>query len=152
MELNYKSVIHPGAVAVDVPAANKEEAFQYICQLLYDAGVMDSVEDFKRDLYLREAEGQTGIGNGVAIPHGKSLAVKDTCISVIKLREPIEWETLDGEPVRVLICFAVNEADKTSTFLRMMAQVACKLAYQETIDKLMEAKTPEDLLNALDCA
>ncbi len=149
MDLNYMSVINRQAVAVDVPAANKEEAFQYICELLRNAGVMDSIEEFKRDLYLREAEGQTGIGNGVAIPHGKSLAVKDTCISVIKLREPIEWETLDGEPVRVLICFAVNDADKTSTFLRMMAQVARKLAYQETIDKLMAANTPDELLAAL---
>lgn len=149
MEASYLSVINRQAVAVDVPAANKEEAFQYICDKLSQAGVMDSAEAFKKDLYLREAEGRTGIGNSIAIPHGKSMSVKDTCISVIKLRDPIEWETLDGKPVRVLICFAVNNEDRTDKFLRMMAQVARKLAYQETVDKLMAATTPDELLAAL---
>ncbi|WP_373165246.1 PTS sugar transporter subunit IIA [Agathobaculum sp. Marseille-P7918] len=149
METSYLSVINRQAVAVDVSAANKEEAFQYICDMLTKADVLNSAEEFKKDLYLREKEGRTGIGNGVAIPHGKSLAVKDTCISVVKLRDPIEWETLDGKPVRVLICFAVSDKDRTDKFLRMMAQVARKLAYQETIDNLMAATTPDELLAAL---
>ena len=149
MESSYLSVINRQAVAVDVCAANKEEAFQCICDMLTKADVLNSAEEFKKDLYLREKEGRTGIGNGVAIPHGKSLAVKDTCISVLKLRDPIEWETLDGKPVRVLICFAVSDKDRPDKFLRMMAQVARKLAHQETIDNLMAATTPDELLAAL---
>lgn len=149
MESSYLSVINHQAVAVDVSAANKEEAFQYIGDMLYKAGIVDSVENFKKDLYCREAEGKTGIGNGIAIPHGKSLAVKDTCISVIKLCEPIEWETLDDKPVRVLICFAVSDKDRTDKFLRMMAQIARKLAYEETVEKLMMAKTSDELVAAL---
>lgn len=149
MEASYLSVIHHQTVAVDVAATNKEEVFQYIGDMLYKAGIVDSVENFKKDLYHREMEGKTGIGNGVAIPHGKSLAVKDTCISVIKLCDSIEWETLDGKPVRVIICFAVSDADRTDKFLRMMAQVARKLAYQETVDQLMMAKTSDELLAAL---
>lgn len=149
MEAEYLSVINRQAVAVDVPAGDKEEAFQHICNMLYKADIIDSVKDFKRDLYLREAEGTTGIGNGVAIPHSKSAAVKDTCISVIKLHDAIEWEALDDKPVRVLICFAVNNEDRTSNFLHMMAQVARKLAHQETVDKLMKATTSDELLSAL---
>lgn len=147
--LDYASIINPRAVAVDVAAANKEEAFQSISELLAKDGVVTDIDAFKRDLYYRESLGSTGIGGGVAIPHGKSLAVSRTCISVVKLKEPIAWESADGKPVQVLILFAVNDADKGNTFLRMMAQVARKLAKEETSKKLVSAKTPEELMAVL---
>ena len=90
----------------------------------------------------------TGIGDGIAIPHGKSLAVKRNCISVLKLERPIQWETLDGRPAQMFIIFAINQRDKDDYFLRLMASVAKKLAQEGTCGKLMGSSTKEDILEA----
>lgn len=139
-------VINRKVTAVDIEAQNKEEVFSYACRKLYEDGCITSVEEFKRDLYMRENEGQTGIGEGIAIPHGKSKAVKRNCISIFKLKNPIYWETLDDKPVQVLILFAVSLEDKNEYFLRLMAAVAGKLAQEGVSRKLLECNTREELL------
>lgn len=146
---NYLSIINPNAVEVGVPAASKEDVFEYVSQLLKKDGAITSVEAFKQDLYAREAMGQTGIGGGVAIPHGKSAAVRRTCISIVKLAAPIPWESADDKPVQVVILFAVSLADKNNSFLRMMAQVARKLAKEGVCSNLIAATTPQQILQAL---
>lgn len=146
---DYLSIIDRSAVKVGVKVSCKEEVFEYAAQLLKAERVIRSVEEFKKDLYLRESMGQTGIGGGVAIPHGKSGAVERTCISILKLARPVEWETADGQPVQVIILFAVSLEDKNENFLRMMAQVARKLAREGVCSKLVAAETPQELIEAL---
>ena len=146
--MNLLEVINENAVAVNVRAQNKEEVFEYVCDLLLKDGSITSKEAFKQDLYIRESQGKTGIGDGIAIPHGKSLAVRRNCISVLKLEQPIQWETLDGLPVQVFIVFAINQRDKDDYFLRLMASVAKKLAQEGTCKKLMGSSTKEDILEA----
>lgn len=144
--MNLLEVINENAVAVNVEAANKEEVFDYACQMLYGDGSITSKEEFKKDLYVRESQGQTGIGGGIAIPHGKSAAVKKNCISLIKLKHPISWETLDDSPVQVFIMFAINVADQNEYFLRLMAEVAKRLAREGTCEKLVGCTTKEELI------
>lgn len=147
--MNLRDVINQDAVVVDVPAANKEEIFQFASERLYEAGILTSIEDFKRDLYYRESLGQTGIGGGVAIPHGKSEAVKKTCIAVFKTKQSMEWETADQKPVQVFVVFAVNAADKNNYFMKLMAQVARRLAKEGVCEDLLEAGSPQELVDIL---
>ena len=86
-EENYLSIINEQAVEVGVAACDKETVFEHVARRLEQIGVLTSSEHFKKDLYERESQGPTGIGGGIAIPHGKSLAVKNTCISIVKLDE-----------------------------------------------------------------
>ena len=98
--MNLREVINENAVAVNVKAQNKEEVFECVCDLLLKDGSITSKEEFKQDLYIRESQGKTGIGDGIAIPHGKSLAVKRNCISVLKLERPIQWRRWMAGPRR----------------------------------------------------
>ena len=75
--------------------------------------------------------------------------MRRSCIAVVKLDHPVPWETADEKPVQVLILFAVNEADKSTYFLRLMSQVARKLAQDGVCAKLAGAHTKEELLSAL---
>ena len=68
-------------------------------KLLFDSGYIDDVEAFVRDIYLREAQGVTGIGNGIAIPHGKSASAKQPEYRHCYTESSIEWETLDEKDV-----------------------------------------------------
>lgn len=147
--VNYLSVINEQAVEVGVAAGDKETVFDYVSRRLEQLGVLTSSEHFKKDLYERESQGPTGIGNGIAIPHGKSAAVKNTCISIVKLEQPIKWESFDDKPVQLIILFAVSLTDKDNKFLCMMAQVARKLANEEICSKLVAAATPQEIIQAL---
>lgn len=140
-------VINPNAVVTDLDAANKQEVFEKLSQLLYQDGSITSKENFIADVVSREREGKTGIGCGVAIPHGKSDAVKHTCIAVAKLKVPIEWESVDGEPVQIIVLFAVNGRDKNSYFVKLMSQVARMLAKESFCSQLLASTSKKELLS-----
>ena len=128
--------------------ADKSQTLDQAVELMARSGKISNQEAYRRQVYAREEESTTGIGEGIAIPHGKSLAVKRNCISVLKLEQPIQWETLDGLPAQVFIIFAINQKDKDDYFLRLMASVAKKLAQEGTCGKLMGSSTKEDILEA----
>ena len=143
-----KEILDDRVIDLNMDAKNKDEVIRHLAGLLKNAGYIENLEGYVRDVYVRESEGITGIGGHVAIPHGKSLAVKRNCISVLKLEQPIQWETLDGLPAQVFIIFAINQKDKDDYFLRLMASVAKKLAQEGTCGKLMGSSTKEDILEA----
>ena len=143
-----KEILDDRVIDLNMDAKNKDEVIRHLAGLLKNAGYIEDLEGYVRDVYVRESEGITGIGGHVAIPHGKSLAVKRNCISVLKLEQPIQWETLDGLPAQVFIIFAINQKDKDDYFLRLMASVAKKLAQEGTCGKLMGSSTKEDILEA----
>ncbi len=139
-------IINQNAVIYNLPAKDKSEVFDLISQKLFEDGSITSKEAFIEDVYLREKEGKTGIGEGVAIPHGKSEAVTKTCIAIAKLKEPIPWETIDGKPVRIVIMFAVDNKDKNNYFVKLMSQVARMLAHEDFCEGLVNAGSKEELL------
>ncbi len=147
MELELSEVIQADRIKLNMKAKNKEEALKELTDLLFDSGILSEKELFLKDVYLRETEGMTGIGNGIAIPHGKSKYVKNTSLAFGRIDNGIEWETLDGEPVKFIVLFAVDEADKTSTHVKLLAKVAGKLANDQVCKELVNAKTAEEVLH-----
>ncbi len=146
--MNVGSVICKNAIALSMKASDKDSALRTLVEMLAADGAVTSVDGFMRDIYRREAEGKTGIGDGIAIPHGKSDHVLRTEIAIGRLEKAIPWETLDDNPVRLLILFAVANGDKNDGFLKLMAEVAGKLAYEDVCRKLFEARTVNELLEA----
>lgn len=96
-KIELSKVIHKELLKVGSKATTKGEIIEELADMLEVKGFVRSSEDFVRDVYLREEEGETGIGQGVAIPHGKSAAVIETTVAIAVLDQEIEWETLDGE-------------------------------------------------------
>lgn len=90
-----------------------------------------------QDVWQREAEGSTGFENHIAIPHGKSRAVKQTTLAIGRTAQDIPWETLDGSKVRCIILFAVRLEDQNTTHIRLLSQVAAALADDDVIDRLL---------------
>ena len=100
----------------------------------------------KKDIYLRESEGTTGIGNYIAIPHGKSDSVTQVGIAIAKLDHEIEWETLDGKGVKLVFLFAVsNNHEYARNHMLLLADIARKLGNDEAVEKMLSAETIEDL-------
>ena len=144
-ELSLEEVVHKELMIVTSEAGTKDEVLSELGDLLYQEGYIDNKKAFIDDVYFRETEGMTGIGQGVAIPHGKSDAVLETTIAIAILDKEIEWETLDDKPVRVVILFAVTDSDANMKHILLLQEVAKLLAHDDFTEKLVNTKSVEEL-------
>ncbi|MDO4942396.1 MAG: fructose PTS transporter subunit IIA [Lachnospiraceae bacterium] len=144
--MNVREVLDERVIDLQMKANNKREAITYLAGKLKDAGYIADVDEYVEDIYLRESMGQTGIGNYIAIPHGKSDSVTQVGIAIGKMEEEIEWETLDGNGVKLIFLFAVgNDNENAKTHLRLLAEVARNLGNDDAVRALLAAETVEDL-------
>lgn len=151
-EIDLKKVVHKNLMIVPSKSKNKSEVIQELGKLLASNGYVSDAREFIDDVYLREAEGATGIGQGIAIPHGKSLSVQDTTIAVAVVENEIEWETLDEQLVKVVIMFAVKDTDATTTHILLLQQVAQLLAHDDFLYELRKVTTVDNLYQLLTTA
>ncbi|MER2175765.1 MAG: PTS sugar transporter subunit IIA [Carnobacterium sp.] len=133
-------------IILDLKATSKADAIQKLCERLYAEDCITDVDKFVADVYEREAEGETGIGQGIAIPHGKSENVLKTSLAIGRT-ETIDWEGEEHQEVTIIILFAVRLVDNTSVHLKLLSQVASKLAHDESLEMLKTAKNAEDIIN-----
>ena len=126
--MDLSKIVKEELVSLNMNTHTKQEMLRELSNKLFEKGCIEDVNHFMKDVYLREEEGQTGLGNSIAIPHGKSSAVLKTSIAIGKSLNDLEWESLDDQPVKLVILFAVKESDKTTTHLKMLSQVAVTLA------------------------
>ena len=144
-----KEILDKRVIDLSMDAADKDGVIRHLAGLLKDAGYVEDLEGYVKDVYLRESEGITGIGGHVAIPHGKSDHVDKVGIAVGRTKSMIEWESYDGEPSQLFFLFAVpSDSEGAKDHLRLIAELAGKLGNDETMKKLQSASTYEDLLEA----
>ena len=144
--MNIEEVLSENLIVLDMKARNKEEAIRELAEILYKERKIFDKELFVKDVYLREAEGQTGLGNHIAIPHGKSDAVQVTSIIFGRTINDLIWESPDDKPVHV---FAVRNVDKTTVHLKLLSQVAMALADDETLEKLLTTQDKKEIIRLL---
>lgn len=136
-------------IQTNMNVKTKDEALRELARLLCDNEYVSDAEGFIEDIYAREAEGQTGIGNYIAIPHGKSSQVKKIGVAIGINQSEIPWETLDGKGVKGIILFAVGkDNDGAKNHLKLLSLFARKLGNDEIVNKLIEADMPIDVINA----
>lgn len=146
--MDLSSILDPRVIAIDLKAGNKHDAIVALAKRLKQADYIDNIELFVKDIYDRESEGVTGIGNYIAIPHGKSCQVKQVGVAIGVLDRAIEWETLDGKGVKVVILFAVsNDNSSAQTQLKLLSMFARRLGDEDAVRHLVHAKTVDDVQN-----
>ncbi len=144
--MNLLDAIDERIIDLKLTVTSKEEAIRALSVKLNEAGYVEDIEEFIKDIYLRESEGVTGIGNYIAIPHGKSDSVTQVGIAIGRLEDEIEWETLDGNGVKLIFLFAVsNDHDYAINHMRLLAQIAGKLGNDEIVEALLQVNTVEQL-------
>lgn len=148
-EINISEVISKELIFVDLEVNSKDELIEFMSDKLYVENVVNDKSLFMTDVYLRESEGETGIGQGIAIPHGKSDAVVQTSIAIATLGNPIDWEALDDEKVDVVIMFAVKNTEANTKHIKLLQQIAILLANENFIEAIREAQSNEELLNVI---
>ncbi|MGF2943212.1 fructose PTS transporter subunit IIA [Enterococcus xiangfangensis] len=147
--MEVKDIVDLAIVKTNMTAKTKDEALHDLANQLLANGYISEVSGFIEDVYAREAEGQTGIGNYIAIPHGKSAYVNKVGVAIGINQEEIPWESLDGKGVKGIILFAVgNDNEGANEHLKSLSLFARKLGNDEVIEELLQAKRPEDVVEA----
>lgn len=145
-----KDVITEKLICLDMQAKTKEETIQQLAKLLYAEKRINNLQGYIDSVMLREEMTSTGIGFGIAIPHGKSLDVKETSIAFASVKGGIEWDSLDHQPVYAVILLAIPESDSGEEHLRLLATISRKLMHEEfreTLQHCQDAKQLSTLLN-----
>ncbi|MCC9862154.1 PTS transporter subunit EIIA, partial [Streptococcus agalactiae] len=106
--MEARDAIKRKLIKTNMNVTTKDEAFSELVSLLKNEGFVSDEGGFIKDIYLRESEGQTGIGNYIAIPHGKSSHVTEPAVVIGINSSEIPWETLDDNGVKVIVLFAVG--------------------------------------------
>lgn len=143
-------ILDKRTIKVDLKVKNKYEAVTKLSEALKNAGYINNVPSFVEDIYVREKEGITGIGDGIAIPHGKSNYVSNIGVAIGILSKPIDWETLDDLPINIVILFAVsNDNEAAHNQLKLLSLFASRLGKESVITKLKSARNVDDVVAAL---
>ena len=120
-----------------------------LANAFYQEGYIGDVDEFVKSVYEREAEGATGIGNHVAIPHGKSQTVKKNGVAIAILEHEIAWESLDDTGAKVVVLFDVGvDSEGAKEHLRMLSLFAKKLGKDSVIDALLKANSVDEVVAA----
>ncbi|HLY98512.1 MAG TPA: PTS sugar transporter subunit IIA, partial [Candidatus Angelobacter sp.] len=109
-------------------------------------GRTDDPDRLEQSLWAREEVYSTGLGFGFAIPHARTNAVNSSSVGVLKLKQPVEWGSLDGQPVEMMIVLAARESDPGSSQMQVFSKLARKLMDEEFRAELMNVKDTDALL------
>lgn len=142
-------MIDKNTIVMNIEENEKEDILSKLIEKLYEYEYIDSKELFLEDVLKREELGVTGMGNYIAIPHGKSKAVKKPGVSIGILNEEVEWESLDDKGVKVIILLCVPADQKgAEDHLKILAQITKKLAKEEVISSLINSKNKDQVVES----
>ena len=139
------------AIKLNGIANSKQDAINKLVDLMAKNGNLTDKEKYKQVVLKREEEGSTGIGEGIAIPHGKTDAVSKPGLSAMVINDGVEFDSLDGQPAKLLFLIAAPNT-KDNVHLDVLSRLSTLLMDTEFRKSLMEAKTPEEFLRCIDIA
>ena len=134
-------------VIVGLEASSKKRVFEQAGLLFENNQGIARVKVFD-SLFARERLGSTGLGEGIAIPHGRIKGLKDAVAAVLRLSEPVAFDAPDGKPVSLLLILLVPE-QATQQHLEILSEVAEMLSDRTMRDRLLSEADPKALHEAL---
>lgn len=139
---DQQPLLDPDLVVTGVECGSKAEAIKIAADRLYETGRTRDPRLIEEAVWAREVVSSTGFGHGFAIPHCKTDAVASNSLVVLKLNTPVEWGSLDGAPVGILILLAIRESDRATAHMRILAALARKIMHEEFRARLVAEADP----------
>ena len=130
-------------VFVDQDLPTREKTLSFIANKAVKLGFSDDQNAVYNAFLEREAIGETGMNDGFAVPHAKTKAISRAGIIMVKLRQPVEWPSFDGNPVDVAMALLVPDSEAGTTHLRLLSRSAVMLMSEEFRDAVHASNEPE---------
>jgi fructose-specific phosphotransferase system IIA component len=146
--MNLLDILTPECVKAPLEATEKREAIDELVGLLAAAGRVSDPAALREAVWTREQTRTTGIGHGLAIPHGKCSAMTDLAMAIGRPAEPMAFEAIDGKPVRLIVLLA-SPPDRTSDHIQALAQVSRLVSMEEFRTKIYAAESGQEIYELL---
>ena len=137
------------SINLNAAPKTKSEALDMAVELMAKSGKIDDIESYRAKVYAREST--TGVGEGIAIPHGKCSAVNAPGLAAMIIKDGVDFESLDDEPVKVLFLIAAPDT-KDNVHLDVLSKLSVLLMDEDFVAKLMKAGSPEEFIEIIDGA
>ncbi|MGC8594763.1 MAG: PTS sugar transporter subunit IIA [Candidatus Kryptoniota bacterium] len=143
--MKISDILQEEFVSTRLPGKNKEEVLNFLIDLLKNSKKVKDLEKVREAIFDREKIMSTGVGKGFAIPHGKTDAVTDIVAAFAVTSEPIDFQSLDGEPVRLLFLL-VGRDNMVGPHIKLLSRISRLMNKDEFRKKLLTTKTPSEIV------
>ncbi len=142
--MNLLDILQPACVKAPLAAIDKRAAIDELVDLLSSAGKVSEPQVLKDAVWSRETTRTTGIGHGLAIPHGKCATVTGLAMAIGKPAQPIDFQAIDGRPVRLIILLA-SPPDRTADHIQALARVSRLMMMEDFREAVYGSATGEEI-------
>ncbi len=142
-------IVDENLIELKLEVNDKIDAIYKLAKLAKQINKISSIDEYVESVLEREKEFSTGVGNGIAIPHGKSKAVNEAMIVFGMCTKPLEWDSLDGDPVEMIFMLGVPEENIDNIHLKILSNLSRKLMDEEFVKSLKVSKTIKEVVDIL---
>lgn len=148
--MDLSDVLDKRLIKLNITGTTKDEVLHELSDLLFTNSYISDINQFVKDIYVRESLGITGAGNHIAIPHGKSSVVNKITIAIGRSDHMVPWESYDDEPVNLFFLFCVSDdAGFAQNHMKLLAELARKIGSEHITEQLQHACTPDQIVQIL---
>lgn len=151
MYMRITELLDKRSISLDAVPKTKKEALDQAIELMTKSGKINDKEAYRKQVYAREEESTTGIGEGIAIPHGKCDAVNKPGLAAMVVKNGVDFDALDGEPVTLIFLIAAPNT-KDNVHLDVLSKLSVLMMDEDFSNSLRNAKTVEEFLKIIDKA
>jgi fructose-specific phosphotransferase system IIA component len=137
-------ILQPSCIAAPLKSKDKDSAIEELVNILASAGYVKNAAVALEAVMEREQTRSTGIGSGIAIPHGKCTAVDELVMAVGIAAEPIDFASIDNKPVSIIVLL-ISPTDKTGPHIQALARISRLLLDEQFKTKLEKASSPAEV-------
>jgi len=142
-------LINEALIELDLKAGTKEDAIKELADIALKEGRINDIKQYTDCVFKRENEYTTGVGNNIAIPHGKSIAVLEPTIIFGKSASGIDWNSLDDEPVNIIFLLAVPKESVGNLHLKILSMLSRKLMNEDFVTVLKNSNSKLEILEII---
>lgn len=146
--MRLTDILKPQNILIPMKATTKNEAIGELVSLLGKNGEVKDPKAVLDAVLERETTRTTGIGSGLAIPHGKSSGADQLVMAIGKLTQPIDFQSIDGRPVS-LIWLLASPPDKTGPHIHALARISRLMSIDKFRQALNQATSPQEIFNVV---
>ena len=147
--MRIQDLLRKDVMLLDLQATEKTAVIEEMIHSLVDHGYVTDFETFKEGILAREALTSTGLGDGIAMPHSKNVAVKEATVLFAKSNKGVDYESLDGQPTDLFFMIAAPEG-ANDTHLAALAELSQYLMKDGFADKLRKVTSPDEVITLFD--
>lgn len=149
--MSILDLITTESMVVPLVAGDKQEAIDSLVDHMGSTSKLEDVEELKHLVWTRENQRSTGIGNGLAIPHGKSDSISKLVLVIGVLAEPIEFDSVDGKPVK-MIALLLSPSDKIAEHIQALGKISRLMNDEDFRDNAYGCQSSKELFDLIKTA